>query len=150
VGSSGHRVSESALTSVALGVVVQHLGQALARNLDELDSEYGRHRSKSLEPKQNAQEFSSASDHDTLDVVIKSVGKLQGNPERLEFLAKTLTAGPQMWQGKTRWVVLGTPLYVAMADCVTSWLGAARDEDQVDNFCSGFVGHFRSPLLEVS
>ena len=103
VGYKGEGRAAEYAGSSALGDVVQHLGQALAHKLDDLDSEYqGRHRSKS--------------DHDTLEVVIKSVGGLSGDEQRLEFLAKKLTAGPKHRQGRTIEVVFGTPLYVAMSD----------------------------------
>jgi hypothetical protein len=114
--NEGNRVSATwSGGSVALGMVIEHLGQALAHKLDDPDNEYqGRHRvAESSTPAGSESDFD-----DTLQVVIKSVGNVEneGTPERLEFLAKTLTAGEHMWNGKTRWVVFGTPLYVAKAD----------------------------------
>lgn len=96
--------------SVTLGMVVEHLGQALAHKLDNPD----------LDDRDNESQGRHRAHDDTLDVVIKSVDNvwsLGKEPEKLEFLAKRLTAGKQhMWKDKTRDVVFGTPLFVAKVD----------------------------------
>jgi hypothetical protein len=111
VGSNEpNRVSETWTEgSLALGMVVPHLGEALAHKLDNPD----------LDDRDNESQGRHRSHDDTLDVVIKSVDnvwKLGQAREKLEFLAKRLTAGEHMWEDKTREVVFGTPLFVAKVD----------------------------------